>query len=470
MILDRREFLTQAALGGALLLPASARPYPSDVIRPEDFGARGDNKTNDTAAFSALSNYANEQGGATIELAKGRTYIVGQQVRNAGRYFISPLPILRFEKLRHPLRIVGNGARLLAEPGLMFGVFDERSLQPLQLKQPNFRAQGIAAPYDAMIWASECMAPIEIENLELDGNIGRMIIGGGYGDTGHQLPGSGIVLVDNRSAEIITEIYTHHHPLDGIIVNGSEERLDRGRFSRVRARHNGRQGVSLVGGKACDFLDCEFSHTGRSAVFSAPGAGVDIEAEGKRIRDITFQHCQFVANAGPGLLADQGDSEGIICTNCILVGTTSWSAWPNKPRIRFFQCGFVGAIANPFASANPSLATQFHRCEFRDDPSLAPGGAVFFNDEAGSGPIVDMGGSGGKNVLFSRCVFQLTHRGRLPWSWLATYSDNLMSQASKETGYPRGYYKGRNIITGRVDLYSSTVSGELIVNGRRQRI
>jgi hypothetical protein len=468
MMLDRRDFLERAAFGATLLVPSANRSNSQGVARPEDFGARGNGKTNDTDAFAALSNYVNERGGGTVELAKEKTYIVGRQVRSAHRYFLSPLSIMRFERLRQPLRINGNGARLLAEPGLMFGIFDETSSKPLRLPRPNFRAQGIAAPYDAMIWVSDCLAPIEIRNLELDGNLERMIIGGGYGDTGHQLPGSGLVLADNESAELISNIHSHHHPLDGVILNGSAKRRGRSRFYRLITRYNGRQGVSVVGGNAQDFIDCEFSHTGRSALFSAPGAGVDVEAEGKQVRDVTFRHCRFIANAGPGLLADQGNSKRISCTNCTLIGTTSWSAWPNKPEMRFQGCEFVGAVANPFASADATEATQFHECLFRDDPALAPGGVVFFNDRTGSGPIVDLGGSGGNNVLFSGCTFRLTHRGRLPWSWHAIYADNIMSQASRETGYPRGIYKGRNVITGQVDLYSSTVSGELIVNGRRQ--
>ncbi len=136
--------------------------------------------------------------------------------------------------------------------------------------------------------------------------------------------------------------------------------------------------------------------------------------------------------------------------------------------MRFLGCTFIGALANPYASADPMLATKFDRCRFRDDPALAPDAKVFFNDPTGSGPIADLGGNSGTNVLFNRCVFELTHKGRLPWSHQAIYADNIMTQASRETGYPRGRYVGRNVINGRVDLYGSTIAGELILNGRRE--
>jgi hypothetical protein len=466
-MLDRRSFLGRAALGAVLLVPGRGPARGGSSIRPEDFGARGDGVTNDTDAFAALSDHVSKLGGGTVALAHRKTYLVGKQVRNSGRYFLSPRPILKFNGLRLPLRVVGNDARLVAAPGLKFGIFDETSLRPRTFPRPNYRPEGICAPYDAMIEVSDCIGAIEISGLELDGNVSGMIVGGPFGDTGHQLPGSGLILTNNRSTEIIIAVNSHHHPLDGMIINGSEHRQGRGRISRLRARFNGRQGLSVVGGKAYDLLDCDFSNTGRSKVFSAPGAGVDIEAEGKQVRDVNFLRCRFVANSGPGLLADQGNSEEITCTDCTFVGTTSWSAWPNKPSMRFAGCTFVGAIANPFASKDPLLATRFERCTFRDDPALAPGGQIFFNDVSGSGPIVDLGGNSGTNVLFSRCTFHLTHKGRLPWSQQATYADNVMSQASRETGYPRGRYLGRNIINGRVDLNSSIISGEVIVNGRR---
>ena len=79
-------------------------------------------------------------------------------------------------------------------------------------------------------------------------------------------------------------------------------------------------------------------------------------------------------------------------------------------------------------------------------------------------PIADL--SDARNVLFNRCRFLAT-TGALPWSVGAIYSDCTMEQRSSKPSYPRGRFVGRNTITGRVDLYSSTIAGDLIVNGRR---
>jgi hypothetical protein len=312
-----------------------------------------------------------------------------------------------------------------------------------------------------MIHVTGCSAPIEISDVELDGNLPQLQIGGPYGDTGHQIPAIGLWLADNSSTETVRNVHSHHHGQDGVEISGDDKRKARSRFVNVVSEYNGRQGVSLIGGRGYDFEHCKFRHTGRSAVTSAPGAGVDLEAEGgKIIRDITFTGCQFVDNAGCGLLADSGDIEVVTFTRCTFVGTTSWSAWPRKPRIRFDGCTFVGAVVHPFASPNPGLATQFHDCRFTDDPSLSPGRRVFL----GPGPIVNMAES--DNVFFSRCEFKLLREGQLPWSWRATYSDSTFSQVSKVPAYPKGRYRGRSTIRGHVDLYNSIVEGSLIVNGQ----
>ena len=55
----------------------------------------------------------------------------------------------------------------------------------------------------------------------------------------------------------------------------------------------------------------------------------------------------------------------------------------------------------------------------------------------------------------------------LPWSTRAIYQDCVMRQSMQSTGYPRGQYRGRNTIEGRVDLYNSRFDGgTLIYNGQ----
>jgi hypothetical protein len=463
MEIDRRAFL---ATCGAASLSAKLDAQSAAVLRPEDFGARGDGTANDTPAFGAMSAELSRRGGGTISLGRDKTYIVGEQTR-AGPFAWSPAPIIDLRGLTGPIRILGNGARLRCRAGLRFGTFDPRSGAKTRRPLPNYKGDELASPYRAMIVIHDCRAPVEIPDLELDGNLARLLIGGPFGDTGWQVPASGIWLKDNRASETVTNVLSHHHGQDGAIIEGDPQRSARSRFSRFVARYNGRQRVSLTAGRGYDFEDCEFSHTGRSVIESAPAAGFDIEAETEKpIRDLTFARCKFVNNAGCGLLADSGDSAIARFTDCTFVGTTVWSAWPLKPYFRFANCTFVGAVVHPFADKqDPDRATQFRDCRFTDDPALSPTGKVYEGGTKAGEPIVNMAES--DNVLFDHCTFDVHGPALLPWGWRAVYRDCTMSQLSPSAAMTKGKYLGTTTITGAVDLYGSMVVGTLIVNGRK---
>lgn len=468
----RRAFLRgTAGLVAAFLVAPKARPLfaqsTGGVFTPEMFGAKGDGVTNDSAAFKALSDRVTANGGGTVRFRRA-TYIVGAQRRAVERkgWAYLPADLMEFRRCSKPLVIEGNGATIRCAPGLRYGTFDRLTGAPTRHRQPYYEDHEVAVPYRQMILVVDCTGPVEISSLELDGNLPNMRIGGPFGDTGWQVPAFGLSLNNNRGSERVSNVYTHHHALDGLYIDGLDRWLSprpERRISNVRSEYNGRQGCSIVGGRGYVFEGCTFDHTGRSAVASAPAAGVDIEAEGgKQIRDLSFTDCRFANNVGCGMVADVGDIEGATFTNCTFIGTTSWSAWPAKPRFRFQGSTFVGAVVNPHPNKDPALAAQFHECRFRDDPRLSPAGKVALNGKK-EHPIVDMGTS--DNVLFSRCSFVMTHNGLLPWSWRATYSNCTMQQRSPSVAYPRGKYLGTNRISGRVDLYNSKVLGTVVVNG-----
>jgi hypothetical protein len=464
MHVPRREFLLGGASAG--LLSTACWPAASDMVTPEAFGAKGDGRTNDTDAFAAMSAHVSARGGGIVVL-RPVTYIVGKHVPSSTvinqPFAYLPATIMHFAGCTGAVTVQGNGATLRCQSGLRYGTFDPATGRRTDRHTPNYKREERASPYVAMIRAETCSGPVTISDIELDGNLQRLVIGGKYGNAGWQIPGYGIQLLDNSGPERLSRINSHHHAHDGLYIKGSSQRAASSVIADVTCDYNGRQGCSITGGRNYAFERCRFRHTGKVVFRSAPGAGLDIEPQKSLVRNISFTACDFSDNAGPGLLAPAGNSEGISCEGCTFVGTTSWAAWPKKPRVRFSNCTFVGAIVHAYGDPDPARAAQFHACTFRDDPKLSPTGQVFTGK--GRNPaIANLPRS--ENVLFSRCHFALTHDGVLPFSTrLVRFSDCEMSQASPRRSRPRGTYLGTSRVNGNADLGGSVISGTVILNG-----
>jgi hypothetical protein len=448
---------------GAVIAPSkktgTQSMAPLQTFTPENFGAAGDGQTNDTDAFIRMAAAVNAARGGTVVLRQ-TTYVVGQQVRDSsGIWACAPATIMSFDGCSKGLAILGNGARLLCQDGLRYGTFDPITGLATEHPMPFYGTNECSSPYVAMISIQECTAKVYVENIDLDGNSAGLSLGGPYGDTGWQLPAFGIQLINNTGGEHLVDVHSHHHAQDGIYLNGIPGKTAATWLENVVSEYNGRQGCSIVGGSTYVFVNCKFNHTGRGRIVSAPGAGVDIEAESSTIRDLSFTGCEFSNNSGVGMVADSGDSEGATFADCLFVGTSAWSAWPSKPKFSFANCRFVGSICHAFADTDPSRACQFSGCAFLDDPALSPSGEVF------GGFIADLG-SGDTNVLFDSCKFDLKHANMLPWTDFAGFKDCTMSQSAVGQAYPRGTFTGVNNINGNVDLYSSKVIGQLTVNGQ----
>jgi hypothetical protein len=332
---------------------------------------------------------------------------------------------------------------------------------------PNYYDRShLATPYEQMIRVERCTGSVEIRDLELDGNLAHHEVGGGFGDTGYQIPCSGILLLSNSGDEIIRNVHAHHHALDGVTVTDRDDVHGVVRLAeRLRCDYNGRQGCSITAGNKWRFVRSRFAHSGRAAISSAPGAGLDIEAEGLLNRGHSFDQCEFADNAGCGMVADSGDTEGVSFTRCRFIGTTNWSAWPSKPFMSFADCTFVGSVVRCFGDADPKRATHFRNCLFTDDPELSPTRRVYRAGKA-HGPLADL--SSEENVSFENCCFMAVAGAVLPWSTSAIYNNCTMRQTIREPCYPRGTYLGTNRIDcPSAGLDGSHIRGTLILNGRR---
>lgn len=360
------------------------------------FGAVGDGKTNDTAAFGRMTEFVNRSGGGTVKLRR-TTYVIGRQAEDRARgYAFGPASVMDFVGCSKPLTIEGNGATVRCAPGLRFGTFDRNSGEPTRHALPYYGTGELSSPYFAMIKIENCSGPVLVRDLKLDGNSRQLNVGGPWGDSGWQIGSTGIIVRNNRAPVTVANIVSFNHAHDGGTGDGPGVP---GRDERVIVRDcrffaNGRNGWSLVGGVGWTFERCRFDSNGRGPGASAPKAGIDFEAEGgKSVAEVRLVECSAADNAGVACL-HPGSSHvaNVVWIGGRLVGTTTYAyRGGGNVGIRFFKTGFFGALTN--------LATEwFEDCLFSDDQA-ASGAARLFNPY---GFIIPDAVAGNR---FIRCTF-----------------------------------------------------------------
>lgn len=443
-------------------------PLPAPVIDVSTFGASPTASAQvNTAAFARASAEINRAGGGTLQVPPG-TYRVGAQSgpRGRGRGVSVADHVIRIEGCRRPVAVLGGGATLKVVDGMRFGAFDPQSGRAhksrMPFLDPDYRVDGCI-----LIYVGGCAGSVRIEDFDLDGNSRAYALGGEWGDTGRQAGGDGLICEGNTGGVHIANITSRDHGRDGIMLihYGLTARSPQYpvTLTDVVCTGNARQGLSWVGGNRLTARRCRFERTGRGRFASAPGAGLDIEAEGSVCRNGHFTDCRFVDNVGCGLVADSGDSADMLFERCTYIGTTNWSAWPRKPGFVFRDCLFVGSIVNVFGDADPRRATQFIGCRFHADPALSPGGRIYGSH------LADLG-SGAANVLMRNCDFYAKSPSiALPWTPADIRYDNCrFRQTGTMTSYPRGVFTGttRIVSAGNVELYGSQLKGPVTLNDK----
>jgi hypothetical protein len=284
----------------------------------------------------------------------------------------------------------GNGA-VLRNAGGKYGSFNTTTGAPRSPNTAPYLGSGAATPYFAMIRLSG-VAGASITDLELDGNIAGTQIGSQFSDTGIQLQMSGIHTAGSTDYRIVG-VRSHHHGCDGLMLNGAADAEgdspDSAVIDQCRFNNNGRNNISIVGGRGLVISNTRITQAGKNAngVSSNPAAGIDFEAEGGHIvRDIMFDAVYIADNANLGIVADSGTPVNRVrIVNSTIIGTTNYSLWLARPGFEFDKCIILGTMvhlhpgygvgADPF---RPDSAVKFRRCLVTDDVSMSPTGALYF--------------------------------------------------------------------------------------------
>ncbi|MEO8762636.1 MAG: right-handed parallel beta-helix repeat-containing protein [Ginsengibacter sp.] len=392
--------------GLLLVLFFTAKSQEYVVKNIHVFGAKGDGKTNDQAAFKAAADFFNARGGnGRLVIPKG-TYIVGKQVYSGGQ-LNKPVymgeDVLDFSNVKN-VSIAGKaGAIIKYQDSLRLGAFTPETGKAYDHGNNYFVNPAYVAVIGNCISFENCSG-ITISNISLDGNNQNIILGGIYGDVGRQIPHNGVKILNCKSISV-DQLNIHHFGLDGMIISNKQSAdSDKILITNSTFEYNSRQGLSWVGGNQLYVKNCKFNHTGKGKFSSPPGAGVDIEAEVGLVRNGYFENCEFIDNTGNGMVADSGNSGDCFFTGCTFWGTTSWSIWVTKPGFSFEKCNIYGSVAHGYDSPSMKDATKFSNCLFEDKPynGVAPYG----------GFLVETNNK--KRMSFSGCTF-ISHTKKLGW-------------------------------------------------------
>jgi hypothetical protein len=395
----------------------------------KDFGAIGDGKTNDQLAFERAADFFNKRAqttaGATpalLAIPKG-VYLVGRQDA-AGN---SP-DVLRLVGCRN-LTIQGADSattQIRYASGLRYGAFDPTTHKPYEAAAAFFTDPNYAARLGTFLVLQNC-DKVDVTGLALDGNSARLVVGGHWGDTGIQLPADGVFISDSRRITV-RGVALHHFGRDGIqVLNHLAKSLDSPATEDILLEnstfnYNGRQGLSITGVNGLRAINCSFSHTGRvlvpalgKALFSAPGAGVDLEPQDGFVANVRFDNCRFVDNAGQGLVADRpgGDhpetTRNIVVANSLIWGLTNWSVWVSQPGYLFQNCRIYGAFVHGCRATRPTDATRFVSCTFEDKA---------YHGQSAYGLFMLHSDGAARYMSFTDCRFVGTHNYLL-WAIVA---------------------------------------------------
>ena len=343
-----------------------------------DFGAKGDGKTNDTAAFSAAAERINKLGKGKLFIPKG-TYIVGRQfhIDNQFPYYQNDT-IFEVDYVNNLIIEGEKGTVIKMADNMRFGSFDKYTGDKYDpfifsfVKKEFWNKEYRATP--GHIFNIQNSENIIIRNLEINGNLEKYIIGGQFGDTGYQADGTGLRLRGNKYI-VVDNIYTHHNPLDGFYIAApkatfydDQSENDPHLVTKLISEYNGRQGFSWTGGKGIIMLNSKLNHTGKSKISSKPGNGIDIEPQSSTCFNGYFENIEVTNNTGAGI--GHGGNllrRNIEFKNAYIRGTTNYPIYLSGEKIQFTNCKIYGSIGKPrLFSSNPSSTTIFSNCIFEN--------------------------------------------------------------------------------------------------------
>jgi len=273
-----------------LLLFAVDRPAFSQSRKTynlvTDFGAKGDDRTDNYAAFINAAATLSKAGGGTLIIPKGKYYIAAFKIYGGNDK--NNITDIIFKNCNN-LTIEGNNSTIRVN-----GKFT---------RKPGYSVAGLSHQYSyystvCPFFFSGCKNTV-LKDITLYGEVDKMKREGNVVEG--QSYGVSIYDDDNESSYNVTlqNLVVHHFAVDGFLIRSNGSKLS---ILNCRSYNNARQGLSITKGKDILVYGSDFDSTGftGSYGFHWPAAGIDIENEFKPgdVNGVVIRKCQLRSNYG----------------------------------------------------------------------------------------------------------------------------------------------------------------------------
>lgn len=383
------------------LLDVNAKVYNVKL-----YGAKGDGKTDNYLVLLKIADAINKNKGGEIYFPPGDYYIAQYHTNK------SPKKNITFKNV-NGLTIKGKNARISVNGSFHRGI---------DRKHSRFSYSNTMALTPIQIENSE---NIEIEGLDLNGNVDKMTREASVAESGGHL-----MIIKSSKNVYLKNMNIKFAQTDGIYITGNSSYV---KAENLVCSNNARQGMSIIGLKNGSFTNCSFINTGITGKYGghAPKAGVDLEPHGKKnsVKNIVFTNCLFENNLG---------SEFVVSH----VNTTS--------DVHLKNCTFNSLNNYPYSIIANAVNVIFTGCEFNlmGRGSIYP---IWHKDGASSSyincvikteyrGIVATGSFPNQNVVVSGCTFEYT--GNKPMnSYMPYLQMKNMEFVNNKIIIPKRYYK-----------------------------
>ncbi|CAN5566770.1 hypothetical protein BH11BAC1_BH11BAC1_06610 [soil metagenome] len=359
-------------------------PTCSTCTLTTDFGAIPNDNSSDQCAFENAADYFSHHSG-TLIIPDG-IYNVGVQNPTGGWWRqgenVFCLNQASNVNIVGALNADGTPASIIVfENCMRYGTF-EPSTGNRYLPDPasNYASQSHAASLGNLIHILNCNN-VTVKNIELDGNIENMSIGGYFSDPAGIVLAHNGIYIDESNTINIENVIAHHFGMDGILVenfNPTNLAAMNIVFRNCKFNQNCRSGMSWTGGNSITAYNCEFNSNALGPYHSPVASGIDIEWEigNSKVCNGKFINCHFMNNLFCGVtsniggLAYQNQEETFIFRGCTFVSSeTGYALWPNARDFRFICCNIYGASLHAYDASvlGNNWNTKFMNCNFNEE-------------------------------------------------------------------------------------------------------